>query len=558
MVKRIITVLNKEVRGLHEAAYLLAFFSFLSQLLALGRDRMLAHIFGAGQSLDIYYAAFKIPDFITAFIASAVSISVLVPFIVERLGKSYEDEKRFVDSLFTVFLSAMVVASVIAFIAAPIILSYIYPGLTVAAHGELVLLTRILLLQPILLGISNFLGGITQAHQRFVAYAISPVVYNLGIVIGIAVLLPIAGLPGIVYGVLIGSTLHLLLQLPFIVERKLLPAVIRKIDWQATRKVFLLSLPRTCALSLSSISLIALTSFASKMIEGSISVFSFAWNLQSVTLSVVGVSYSLAAFPTLSRYFTEGSLDKFAESIVLSLRHIIFWTIPITVLFIVLRAQVVRTVLGSGNFDWNDTRLTAASLAIFTVSALAQAVILLLVRGYYAAGMTKKPLIINAIGAVLIVVVSYLSLLFFNTSTFFASFIESLLRVEGIQGTSVLMLSLGYTIAMLINALVLWFIFARDFKGVSSIIGDVFWKTFAASIIMGTVAYESLNLFDKIFDITTLIGIFLQGLFAGIIGILAGIIILKLLKSKELSDVWTTLHTKVTKVKMVVSEQDIH
>lgn len=558
MVKKIITVLNREVRGLHEAAYLLAFFSFLSQLLALGRDRMLAHIFGAGQSLDIYYAAFKIPDFITAFIASAVSISVLVPFIVERLGKSYTEEKKFVDSLFTVFISAMVIASAIAFILAPFILTHIYPAITGAAHDELILLTRILLLQPIFLGISNFLGSITQAHQRFVAYAISPVAYNFGIIIGIAVLLPVAGLSGIVYGVLIGAILHLLLQLPFIVERKLVPTIVRKIDWQATRKVFLLSLPRTCALSLSSISLIALTSFASRMVEGSISVFSFAWNLQSVTLSVVGVSYSLAAFPTLSRYFTEGSLDKFAQSIVMSLRHIIFWTIPITILFIVLRAQVVRTVLGSGNFDWNDTRLTAAALAIFTVSALAQAVILLLVRGYYAAGMTKKPLYINIVGAILIVVLSYGCIGLFNNSILFSSFMESLLRVEGIAGTSVLMLASGYTLATMVNALILWIMFARDFKGVGAIIGDVLWKTFAASIIMGAAAYETLALFAKLFDITTLIGIFLQGLCAGIVGVIVGIIVLKLLKSKELADVWVTLHTKVTKVKMVVSEPEIH
>jgi putative peptidoglycan lipid II flippase len=557
MVKRIFTVLNKEVRGLHEAAYLLAFFSFISQLLALVRDRMLAHSFGAGQSLDIYYAAFKVPDFITAFIASAVSISVLVPFIIERFGKSQEEEKRFVNSIFTVFIIAIVVVSVIAFIFAPQLLAYLYKGIQGEALSELILLTRILLLQPILLGVSNFLGSITQAHQRFLPYAVSPVVYNLGIVIGIAWLLPIFGLPGIVYGVLIGAALHLALQIPFVVEKKLFPQITKTIDWVSTKKVFLLSLPRTCALSLSTLSLVVLTSFASRMMEGSISIFSLSWNLQSVTLSIVGVSYSLAAFPTLSRFVTEGNLEKFAQSIVTSLRHIIFWTLPFSVLFIVLRAQVVRTVLGSGSFDWNDTRLTAACLALFTVSALAQGVILLLVRGYYAAGMTKKPLYINIVGAVLIVLFSYGFMGIFNHFPVFAAFIESLLRVQDLEGTSVLMLALGYTCATILNALILWFIFSRDFKGVSRVVGKVFMQTFAAAVIMGFVAYEALTVFALIFDLSTLVGIFLQGLCAGLVGIAVFVAVLKLIRNKEIDDVWKALHAKITSAKVVVSDKDV-
>lgn len=554
MVKRIFDLLNKEIRGLHEAAYLLAFFSLLSQILALVRDRLFAHMFGAGHVLDTYYAAFKIPDLIFACIASIVSISVLVPFLVERFGKSYEEERRFINSIFSVFSLIILSVSLIVCVFTPSIVRYLYP--TLGSYTELIVLTRILLLQPIILGISNFLGSITQAHQRFVSYAMSPVVYNLGIIVGIVALYPLFGLVGVVYGVLLGALFHMSLQLPFVFERKLVPRITFSIDWVSIRKVLLLSLPRTFTLAFSSIALVVLTSMASKMVAGSIAVFNLSWNIQSVPLAIIGVSYSLAAFPTLSRYFANGHIEDFIANIVTSLRHIIFWSLPVTVLFIILRAQIVRTILGSGNFNWNDTRLTAACLALFVISVVAQSIMLLFVRGYYAAGKTRKPLVINLIGAVLIVVISYVSLYFFSISPMFTDFMESLLRIEGLTGTSVISLVLGYSIASLVNAGLLWILFEKDFPGLSCVVKKVSFQSFGASIIMGYVTYYMLDLFDNIFDLNTLPGVFLQGLLAGLIGIVVWVIVLKLLQSKELSDVWETLHKKIFATKIYVEDRE--
>lgn len=554
MVKRIFELLNKEIRGLHEAAYLLAFFSFLSQILALLRDRLFAHIFGASHTLDTYYAAFKIPDLIFACIASIVSISVLVPFLVERFGKSYEEEKRFINSIFSIFALIMILVSVIVFIFTPELIKYIYP--TFGSYTELITLTRILLLQPIILGVSNFLGSVTQAHQRFVSYAISPVVYNFGIIVGLVVFYPLFGLKGIAFGVLLGSLFHLGLQVPFILERKLIPRFTIDIDWVSIKKVLLLSLPRTLTLAFSSISLVALTSLASRMTSGSIAVFNLSWNIQSVPLAIIGVSYSLAAFPTLSRYFANGHIEDFIANIVTSLRHIIFWSLPVTILFIILRAQIVRTILGSGNFNWNDTRLTAACLAIFVVSVVAQSIMLLFVRGYYAAGKTRKPLIINLVGALLIVVISYLSLYFFSVSPMFTDFMESLLRIEGLTGTSVISLALGYSLASVINAGLLWVIFEKDFPGLSCVVKKVSFQSFGASILMGFTTYHMLGVLDDYLDLNTLPGIFFQGFIAGIVGIITWVIILRLLKSKELEDVSATLHKKIFATKIYVEDRE--
>ena len=134
---------------------------------------------------------------------------------------------------------------------------------------------------------------------------------------------------------------------------------------------------------------------ASTLEEGSVSIFNFSYNLQSVPIVIIGVSYSVAAFPSLIKFFSSGNREGFISQIGDAARVIIFWSLPITFLFIVLRAQIVRVLLGSGAFSWSDTRLTAAMLAIFAVSLIAQNLLPLLIRGYYAAGNTRRPLLVN-------------------------------------------------------------------------------------------------------------------------------------------------------------------
>src|SRR3989338_9630288 len=153
MVGRILILFQREVRGLHEAAYLLGVFALLSQLLALLRDRLLAYHFGAGETLDIYYAAFRIPDLIFVSIASLVSLYVLIPFLSDQT-RSKEEQRLFLDRITSFFTVCVVAISVVAFIAAPALLQALFPGLASPGESsELVLLTRILLLQPIFLGL---------------------------------------------------------------------------------------------------------------------------------------------------------------------------------------------------------------------------------------------------------------------------------------------------------------------------------------------------------------------------------------------------------------------
>ncbi len=208
MVKKFFSIFHKETPGLHQAAYLLGFFALCSQVLALFRDRILAAHFGATSTLDLYYSAFRIPDFLFATVASIVSISVLMPYLMEKMSKSDVDAKKFIDNIFSFFFLFMLVVGIIAFWTAPFFLSILFPPYVhTASFGSLVTLTRILLLSPIFLGFSNTLATIVQINKRFFLYSMSPIVYNIGIIIGALFFYPIFGLPGLGFGVALGAFL---------------------------------------------------------------------------------------------------------------------------------------------------------------------------------------------------------------------------------------------------------------------------------------------------------------------------------------------------------------
>jgi len=556
MVRRFFEVLHKEIRGLHEAAYLLGFFALLSQVLALLRDRLLAGAFGAGQTLDIYYAAFRIPDLIFVGVASVVSIYVLIPFLSERVGNP-EAERRFVDTIFSAFFVVISFVSLLAFALAPVLIAWFFPGFVLQGIvDEAVLLTRILLLQPILLGISNLLGSITQTRQRFLIYAVSPLLYNIGIIFGILALYPPLGLMGLGLGVLLGALLHLMVQLPFIIEERLAPRPRFSIDWGMVMSVVRLSLPRTLALSAHQVALLFVVGLASVLATGAIAVFQFAYNLQAVPLAIVGVSYSVAAFPTLARLFTAGDRTAFLEHVVTAARHILFWSLPIMALFIVLRAQIVRVILGVGAFGWEETRLTAAALALFAISLAAQNLSLLFVRGYYASGNTRKPLIVNLITAALVVVFSFALVVLFQSAPAFRESMEALLRVSGIPGTEVLMLPLGYSLALIVNAVLLWILFQRDFRRFFMEVAPTLFQSAAAALLMGVVSYLGLDLLDDVFNLNTFWGILLQGLLSGLAGILSGIAFLTIVGNAELTEAARALRRKFWKTPALAPETE--
>ncbi|MFA5933633.1 MAG: lipid II flippase MurJ [Candidatus Paceibacterota bacterium] len=558
-MKRFFSIIHKEFNGINEAAFLLALFAFFSQILALVRDKSLAHFIGPSPTLDVYYAAFRVPDFIYTGIVSLISITVLIPFLLEKTkGEDGNHEKlyRFLNEFLTVFSVAIIVIDSAVFFAIPKLSSLIAPGFSGAERLQLINVSRIMLLSPILLGISNLFGILTQIFRKFFIFALSPVFYNIGIIFGIYVLWPSLGIYGLAWGVVIGAFLHMLVQVPVLVKNRFTPRLVRKLDFRYIKQVIIFSLPRALAMGANSLSVIVLTALATNIAVGSVSIFNFSFSLQTIPLGIIGMSYAVAAFPILTQLHTLGNLEDFKIKFVSAARQIIFWAFPLTFLFIVLRAHIVRVILGSGSFSWSHTRLTAAAFAIFAISIIAQSLLLLLARGYYAAKNTSRPLVVNVFFSFLIIVLAYFFSWIFDSYAGVRYFLESLFRVDSIAGTKILAIAFAYSVGTILNCLALWYLFEKDFlKGYIAPFRKTFFQSFVASFFIGFFAYGALSFFGNFFSLDTFWGVFLQAFFAGIFGITIGVWLLHVMKSEELSQVSSTLKHKFWKTQVVAEQQ---
>ncbi|KKR79785.1 MAG: Integral membrane protein MviN [Candidatus Nomurabacteria bacterium GW2011_GWA2_40_9] len=557
-MQKILSFFRKEYVNVNQAALLLGSFALISQILGLFRDRLIAHSIGPSPLLDAYYTAFRIPDLIFISIASLASITVLIPFIYEKMDgdKVSEKAKKFLNDIFTVFFAVIISVSVLVFILMPYLVVYIAPGFTFEMQEKVIELSRIMLLSPIFLGLSNLFGSITQLFRKFFVYALSPIFYNLSIITGVLFFYPVFGIHGLAYGIVLGAFIHFVIQAVSSLYSGFAPRFSFDINFTDIKKVVLVSLPRTLGLSCNNIALILIISFATYLTSGSISIFNLSLNLQSVPLGIIGLSYAVAAFPMLTKFYTSGKIDEFKNHLTVASRAIIFWSLPVTFLFIVLRAQIVRVILGSGSFSWENTRLVAASLAIFSLSIMAQGLIALFARAYYAVGNTRRPLIINFVSSVSIVFFSFFFLYIFKNMPQFKYFIESILKVADIKGTEVLMLPLAYSFGTIINFILLYISLKIDFMKEQQFISKTFFQSLSASFFIGTVSYVSLNIFSPIFGTVTFWGVFLQGLISGIIGILVGMLVLYLLGSTELKDLIHTLKTKFWRARIVAPPQE--
>lgn len=539
MVRSAIKAITSKMEGIRQAAFWLSLFALFSQILALLRDRLLAHHFGAGVELDMYYAAFKIPDLLFVTVASLVSISALVPLFAKKESEGEVHLKDATASIFTVFSALVFVFCIIAWILMPLIVNVSFAGLLESARTQTIFLSRVLLLSPLLLGFSNFFGSIVQYEKRFVLYSLSPLLYNMGIIFGIVFLSESFGIAGVVYGVIVGAVLHLILQASFVMFGAMRPRFTSHIKWKDVFETAYLSVPRTLALSIVSFVGFVFVALASRLGEGSITVFNLSFNLQSAPLSLIGVSFSLASFPALAISASRKDMEDIVLKISSGLRQIIFWSLPFTALIIVLRAHIVRVILGSGDFGWAETRLVAASLSLFALSSVFQSIQLFISRSHYALGKTKWPLFGNVVGGLVSVVSALLFMKYFSPGQggdglggAFSNLAE-FLKVSDLSQT-ILFLPIAFSLGSFISAMIL-------FLGLGKELSVKIWRNIRGSILnslvvataSGVGAYFMLSLLDHVFSLNSFSGVFGHGLLAGITGIIIGIMVAWGLRSLE-------------------------
>jgi putative peptidoglycan lipid II flippase len=516
------------IRGLHQAAYLLAALTLASQALALLRDRAFAHTFGAGQVLDIYYAAFRVPDLVFALVSSLVSAYVLIPRIT---GMDREKTRQLLSESASFLLGVGGLICLMLAIFMPQFLAFLYPDLVSSSYqADFVLLARLLLLQPILLGLSGVLGSVTQVHRRFTLFAISPVLYNLGIIFGTVVLYPRYGLPGIGIGVVIGAVAYLAVNIPVVVEAGVMPRLCIP-TFSRMASVVRDSIPRSLALGMGSVTALILTSLASRIGTGAVSVFTLAGNLEAVPLALIGSSYAVAAFPALSEASALDRRSEFSHILSAGARHVILWSVVAVGLIVVLRAHLVRIILGTGAFDWNATRITAALLAILAVGLVAQGLVLLFSRALYAVHQSWRPLLYQVCGGALTVLLALFLLSL--PATGLPAALAAFLKVGDIGDTTVLLLALAATVGQIFLALLSVLALRRVSPELARTLLRPLMDGCFAALAGGAAAYATLVLEGGIAPLTTLVAVFTQGLVAGIVGLGASALALYFVENEE-------------------------
>ena len=324
---RLTKLFDSDLHNVHHAAFWLAVFSLLSAFLGAFRDRLLAGHFGASRELDIYYSAFRVPDFIYTFMLLFTASTALIPVLLESSQDEKKDINNLIGSLISAFTIAVVVLSIIAFFLMPYFSNIAFPGFSSDEKQSAIILSRILLFSPLLLGLSNIFASVTQSFGRFFVYGLSPIFYNLGIIFGIFMFFKPWGLPGLAAGVVLGAILHMVTQALLLWRLKLTPRW-NKFLFEGVKEVAVFSLPRTIGLQINQILSIVLTGIASTLSVGSIAIFNLASNLQFIPITVIGLSYSIAAFPALAEYSLKKAKEHFEAHFSAAFRHILFWALP--------------------------------------------------------------------------------------------------------------------------------------------------------------------------------------------------------------------------------------
>ncbi|MFA5131498.1 MAG: murein biosynthesis integral membrane protein MurJ [Patescibacteria group bacterium] len=536
---------HQQINSITVAAALVALSSLASRLLGVIRDRILAGQFGASTTLDIYYAAFRIPDLIFNLIVLGALSAGFVPiftglikdFTVEtkKDGAASDGNKEawgLANNVLNYLFIGLLALSIIGIIFAPLLTRLITPGFGPEEQLKTAALTRIMFLSPLFLGLSGVLGGVLQSFKRFLIYSLAPIFYNIGIIIGALYFMKWWGLDGLAWGVVLGAFMHMAIQIPSVYHLGFRYKFI--IFWRDlnTIKIGRMMVPRTLSLAISQINLVVITIIASGLSSGSLSIFNLANNLQSFPIGIFGISFAIAAFPALSAAaFNKKELtENFSQTI----RQILFFIVPATVLIITLRAQIIRVVLGSGAFDWEDTILTMNTLGYFALSLFAQATTPLLIRVFYARHNSSTPFYLGLVTVALNIGLSFI-----------------LGPRMGVAG-----LALAFSIANILNFLLLWVWLSLHVGSldIKNILRSVL-KFTASAIAAGAAAQLMKIVVWPFIDMTKFTGVFVQLFSSFTAGLLIYAFFCYLLRSEEYFSLVGSLRKRFSFRKLKVGDQ---
>lgn len=498
------------------AAVILGVASLASRFIGLIRERVLTTTFGAGDTFDAFVAAFRIPDLIFNLIVLGALSAAFIPLFTEKKVKSEKGEKEameFATSVLNAIVLTVGVLSALYIIFANHLVNIIAPGFTGEKLQLTIALSRIMALQPIILGISFVFSGMLNSYKRFVVYAMAPILYNIGIIIGVVFFVPVIGTMGLAWGVVFGAVLHVLIQTPSVIAIGFRWQPVLQWKTRDFRKLWKMMVPRMVGLAATQVNLITVTIIGSTLVTGSIAAFHLANNVQYIPVGIFGIAFAQAAFPTLAEQIAQNRKKEFINTLTRVFRYIMFLVVPVSLYFFLLRAQIIRVLFGDGAFDWEDTVLTLETFGLLVISIFAQATIPLLARAFYVQQNTKTPVMISVFSMGLNILLAFI-----------------LAPIMGVKG-----LGLAFSISAIVNFMLLLGILHWQLKGFDDrkVLTSLLRITVAA--ITGGIVVQLLKYpIAGVVDMKRFWGVLVQLIVSGSGGMLVYLIIAWLLGSDEM------------------------
>ena len=534
-------LLFRRQANIFSAATVIAVAVLLSRILGLFKYRLLTDRFSVSD-IGIFITAFRLPNTVFDIIVMGALTTAFIPVFTSYISKEkHEDANRVASTVLNISILVFLAFTAIFLIFTNQLVAIIAPGLKPTEMAQAIPFTRIMLLGqtlPLILG--NFLTGILQSHKRFLVPALAPVAYNFGIILVVVLLSPIIGLYVAVFGVVIGAILFLLIQIPLCSHLNFRYQPIFDLSHQGVREIGRMILPRTVGLAITQLNYFANLMITSLISTRAITIFNFAQQLEQLPIGIFAATISQAALPTLSEENEkEDDFTAFKKTLLTSLHQILFLVCPAAIILIVLRIPIVRLVYGSSKFDWLATVETGRTLAFLGLGLVAEAIINLLVRGFYALHDSKTPVVV---GSVTVLINICLSMIFI----FFIPAWE-----RPVWG-----LALAVAIADTIYALVLIFLLNRrvnHFDPVTLLVPAI--KIITAAALTGISLYIPMKLLDQlVFDTTRTVPLIMLTGIVSLIGLSVYLFITWILQIDELRS-FLGLFGRITKIFSVAEEK---
>ncbi len=373
-----------------------------SRGLGVARQSIFNALFGAGPQANAYYAAFQLPDTLFNLITGGAFIQAFVPIFVSYEGEQGNSETwRLASLVFNVLFVALVGIVILGEFAAPFFVSHwLIPGYSSSVQVLTTTLTRIMLLHPLILGLSTIATAILSSKRRFFLPALSIAIYNIGLIAGLifTLVIPSAGIYGPTFGVLLGAAFQMLIQVPGLLKQKFRYTFIWDLKHPGLRKIMRLLGPNVLAAGITSIGLIIDTSFTSYFSDkASLAAIHNAHMLFYVPVAFLGQTLVQATLPQMSALASPGSYARLRQLVLNVVRGAILFSIPIAILLIVLGKPAIHLLFQHRAFTLHASTLTYLALVGYALALPGMVASQLLTNSFYALKDALSPLLTNVV-----------------------------------------------------------------------------------------------------------------------------------------------------------------